>query len=268
MEYLSEKYVKLKEHISSSGSAAVAFSSGVDSTFLLYASKEALGGKVIAVTLSSNFFPARELEEAKEFCREHGIRQIITEITADEIEGFSKNPPDRCYLCKKVLFAKILRIAEAENVNDVFEGSNADDSLDYRPGFKAVQELGIKSPLMDTGFTKDEIRQLSRKLWLPTWNKPSLACLSSRIPYGETISEKKLRMIDESEQILMTLGFSQVRVRVHGKIARIEILPSEFNRFMREDIRTDINTRLKDLGFEYVTLDIQGYRTGSMNETL
>ena len=262
------KYDRLKEYIASFKSAAVAFSSGVDSTFLLYAAKEALGENVIAVTASSCSFPKRELNEARSYCEQMGIRHFIVESEELEIEGFSHNPKNRCYLCKRELFEKILALAERENINEVMEGSNLDDNGDYRPGLIAVSELNIKSPLRKMGFTKDEIRRLSKHFNIPTWNKQSFACLSSRFPYGDLISREKLAMVDKAEQLLLDLGFHQVRVRIHNDLARIELDPREFEKFMAEDIRKEVYNRFKQYGFSYISLDILGYRTGSMNEML
>ncbi len=265
---LLTKYEELKEYLRSLESVVIAFSSGVDSTFLLYAAKEALGDKVMAVTASSCSFPGRELDEAKEYCRAQNIRHEIVVSEELKIEGFSHNPKNRCYLCKRELFEKIRALADREGFKEVAEGSNLDDNGDYRPGLTAVAELGIKSPLRETGFSKEEIRILSKHFGLPTWDKPSFACLASRFPYGEEITEGKLGMVDRAEQFLMDLGFSQFRVRIHGDVARIEIVPDEFEKLLRDDIRTQVYARFKELGFSYVALDLLGYRTGSMNETL
>ncbi len=265
---LLDKYGQLTEYIKSLGSVAVAFSSGVDSTFLLYAAKEALGDQAVAVTASSCSFPERELQEAKAFCSEHGIQQIMVKSEELKIEGFSHNPENRCYLCKHELFEKIRDIADERGIKEILEGSNLDDNGDYRPGLKAVAELNIKSPLRDIGFSKEQIRILSQYLGLPTWNKQSFACLASRFPYGEEITEKKLQMVDRAEQFLIDLGFNQLRVRIHGKIARIELAPSEFAHFMEEQIRIRVHEEFRRIGFDYTALDILGYRTGSMNETL
>lgn len=265
---LLDKYEQLKEYLRSLESAAAAFSGGVDSVFLLHAAKEALGDKVIAVTASSCSFPERELKEAKNFCSENGIQHLIIKSEELKIEGFSHNPKNRCYLCKRELFEKIRAVADERGIKEIVEGSNLDDNGDYRPGLMAVTELNIKSPLRTIGFSKEQIRILSRYMGLSTWNKQSFACLSSRFPYGEEITEKKLQMVDRAEQLLIDLGFNQLRVRIHGKIARIELDPSEFAHFMEEKIRKYVHEEFKKIGFDYIALDILGYRTGSMNETL
>ena len=269
MKDIDIKYDKLLKYLKELESVAVAFSSGVDSTFLLYASCEALGkDNVMAITAKSCSFPKREFDETVAFCESRGIRHEICESEELEIEGFKDNPKNRCYLCKRELFEKIGYIAQNNNLKYIVEGSNVDDEGDYRPGLMAVKELDVKSPLRAVGLYKAEIRELSKKFNLPTWDKPSFACLASRFVYGETISEEKLSMVDKAEQLLLDMGFRQVRVRIHGNIARIEVEPGEISRIAEKENRERITAAFKEYGFSYVTLDLTGYRTGSMNEVL
>ena len=267
---LEEKYKVLQEELCAMKSVAVAFSSGVDSTFLLAVAVDTLGkDHVMAVTASSCSFPERERKEAQEFCEKRGIRQVIVVSEELDIEGFRHNPKNRCYLCKHELFEKILAIAEENHLAAVVEGSNMDDNGDYRPGLRAVEELGIKSPLRAAKLTKQEIRELSKRLMLPTWDKQSFACLASRFVYGETISAERLGMVDQAEQLLLDMGFHQVRVRIHGEgeaaMARIEVLPQEIPILIEDAKRERIYSYFKEIGFAYVTLDLGGYRMGSMN---
>jgi pyridinium-3,5-biscarboxylic acid mononucleotide sulfurtransferase len=268
MDRLKEKYIQLLELLKSYQSVAVAFSGGVDSTFLLNAAKEALGDQVIAVTARSLSFPTRELNEAKAFASSIQTEHLIVDSEELDIDGFSQNPKNRCYLCKSELFTKIKEIAKQRNIRVVLEASNHDDNGDYRPGLLAVQELGIHSPLRQLGFTKEEIRSLSKEQNLPTWNKPSFACLSSRFPYGESITPERLIMIDKAEQYLLDLGIWQVRVRIHNNLARIETDEKGFQLLLDPKLRSQVYDELHRIGFTYISLDLKGYRTGSMNETL
>lgn len=263
-----KKLCDLKEYLKKLQSVAVAYSSGVDSTFLLKVAKDVLKDQVIAVTAKSCSFPKRELDEALLFCEEEGIKHVICETDELSIEGFAKNPPDRCYICKKAIFNNFINAAKAHGITNVVEGSNLDDEGDYRPGLKAISELNIISPLRECNLTKADIRALSKHLGLSTWEKPSYACLSSRFVYGETITAEKLAMVEKAEQLLMDMNFHQIRVRMHGMAARIEIDSSEFSRIVDDKIRTKIYKEFKNIGFTYVSLDLLGYRTGSMNETL
>jgi uncharacterized protein len=268
-ETLQEKYEKLKNYIKSLGSLAVAYSGGVDSTFLVKVAYDVLGDRVIAVTATSSTYPKRELNDAITFIEQIGAKHIVIESEELEIEGFNKNPVDRCYYCKKELFEKIWKVAKAHGIEYVADGSNYDDLNDFRPGMKAACELNVVSPLKVAGLTKEDIRKLSKELGLPTWDKPAFACLSSRIPYGERITKEKLSMIEKAEEYLLELGFKQVRVRYHqDKLARIEIGKDEIEKFLNINLIEGVRNKFKELGFLYVTLDLDGYRTGSMNLSL
>ena len=263
-----EKLKKLKDDLRNMEKVVVAFSGGVDSTFLLKTAHDVLGANVIAVTARSSTYPEREYAEAAQFIKGLGIKHITIVSEELEIEGFSKNPANRCYFCKKELFSKITELAAQNGISHVVDGTNIDDLGDYRPGMTALSELGILSPLREAGMTKEDIRTLSKEMGLPTWDKQPFACLASRFPYGHEITREKLEMVDKAEQFLLDLGFRQVRVRHHGDIARIEVSVNERSRFFDEDTMDRVHSRLKEIGFKYVALDLKGYRTGSMNETL
>ena len=266
---LTEKNAKLREFFKQTGSAVIAFSGGVDSTFMLASGAPVLQKhNLFAVTAVSSFFPQTEKTEAEAFCCRLGIRHIFLPVDILKVEGVAQNPQNRCYLCKYALFTQIKRCAYEYGIDCVCEGSNMDDLGDYRPGLQAVAELGIKSPLREAALTKQDIRDLSKNMQLPTWNKPSFACLASRFVYGEKITAEKLSMVEKAEHFLQSQGFQQFRVRLHGTMARIEILPQDFDKMTEATMREKIYTEFTNYGFSYTTLDLRGYRTGSMNETV
>ena len=262
------KLARLRERLREMDGAAVAFSAGVDSTFLLRVAHEELDDRVVAVTVRSPLIPRLELEDAAAFCRQEGVRHAFVDFDALAVPAVAANPPDRCYHCKKEIFGQIIEFARVNGCAVVAEGSNTDDDGDYRPGQRAIQELGIRSPLREAGLSKEEIRALSREMGLHTWNKPSFACLASRIPYGEPLTAEALGRVERAERWLRDAGagLAQVRVRAHGNLARIEVPTSDIPRLI--DRAAEIAAAFKDFGFAYVTLDLQGYRTGSLNETL
>ena len=266
-----EKYTALQDYLKELGSVAVAYSSGVDSTLLLKVAADTLGkDNVLAVTATSGSFPLRERDESIAFCEEQGIKQIIFAEDELAVEGFVHNQADRCYHCKHSLFEDIQRIAEENGMAHVVEGSNMDDNGDYRPGLIAIAELDVKSPLRHVALTKDEIRELSRELGLPTWKKPAFACLASRVPYGQVITDTKLERIGKAEQKLVDLGFGNMRVRDHndGEIARIELDPEEITRLFDPAIQEEVDTYFKEIGYKFVAVELMGYRTGSLNRSL
>ena len=266
---LQDKYERLKKIIEEMGSIVIGFSGGVDSTLLLKVAHDILKDKVIAVIGKSETYPEEEFNEAIKLAEFIGARyKIVTTEETDNLK-FAENPPDRCYYCKTELFSKLKEIAEAEGIRWIADGTNADDVKDFRPGLRAVKENNIRSPLLEAGLTKNEIRELSRLLGLPTWDKPSFACLSSRFPYGMPIDREKLKKIDKAESFLRKLGLKVFRVRlIDENTVRIETGKEEFKKFFEDDFRVKVVNELKNLGFIYITLDLEGYRTGSMNEVL
>lgn len=261
-----DKITKLSTIIKSYKSAVIAFSGGVDSTFLAKVAKDILQDKVLLVTATSLTYPLYELEEAKELAKRLGMKHRIVKSEEIDIPGFSDNPPDRCYFCKKELFELVKNIAHEEGYTIVFDGSNADDLNDYRPGLKALRELGIESPLSAVGLKKAEIRKLSEELGLPTSTKPSFACLASRFPYGEKITKEKLERVGSVEKSIRAMGFTQFRVRSHGELARLEFIPGELDKAWQ--VRESLYGICRDAGYVYVAIDLEGYRTGAMNEVL
>ena len=246
-------------------SVLIAYSGGVDSAFLLKVAHDVLGERVVAATALSPTYPHGEMEEAKETAGALGARHVI--VTTDELSDpiFTRNPIDRCYWCKKELFSKLTAVAEKHGLDYVLDGSNRDDTSDFRPGMKAAEEFGVRSPLREAGLGKEDIRRLSKEMGLKTWDKPALACLASRFPYGTEITGERLKVIDAAEAFLRSLGITQVRVRHHNDIARIEVPADEIGRLTREESRQKVIQGLKGLGYRYVTVDLEGYRTGSMN---
>jgi len=262
------RYARLQYILKDMGRVLVAFSGGVDSTLVLKAARDTLGRGASAVTASSVIHPAWETREARDIARAIGVPLRVLRVEPLEDRAFATNPPERCYLCKSKIFSRFLAIARSRGIPWVLDGSNADDAGDFRPGMKALSELGIRSPLKEAGLVKAEVRRLSRFLGLPTADKPALACLASRFPYGMEIDRENLRRVGRAEDLLRELGFGQVRVRHHGTVARLEVEPAMIPRLVRADVRGKISRGLKKLGYAYVALDLDGYRTGSLNETL
>lgn len=263
---LQRKLKQLQQILQDLGSCAIAYSGGMDSTFLIKVAYDVLGKNALAVTAASSIYPQKELLDAKRFAKAIGVPHVIIQSKDLNIPGFFQNPPDRCYYCKRELFHKIQQIAQKRNLNAILDGSNADDLSDYRPGAKAKQELGIRSPLQEVGLTKQEIRELSASMKLKSAKKQPFACLASRFPYGTNITKERLRQVESAENYLFSLGVTQCRVRYHDHIARIEVRSSELPLVLHNARK--ITKRFKTLGFTYISLDLEGYRTGSLNEVL
>ncbi|MBF0217089.1 MAG: ATP-dependent sacrificial sulfur transferase LarE [Candidatus Omnitrophica bacterium] len=262
------KLDKLKTILQEMKSVLIAYSGGVDSTFLMRVAKDVLGEKVLAVTAASETYPEKEVKNAAISARKAGVKHLV--IRTEELmdEKFSSNPPDRCYHCKRELFVKLSRISAERGIANIITGTNLDDMSDYRPGTKAAEEAGIRSPLKEAGLSKAEIRSLSKEMGLDSWDKPAYPCLSTRFPYGAKITGSELSKVARAEEFLTDMGLGEFRVRVHGDIARIEVPPGDMAVFLDEDKAGKVVGEFKKIGYNYVTLDLEGYRTGSMNEVL
>lgn len=260
-----KKYDKLKEILNGMGSALVAFSGGVDSTLLLKAACDELAGRSAAITIDAPFHSRREITEAGRIAATIGVRHIVHKIGFPDMTPLEHNPTDRCYICKNVVFKICWQIAEENGFSNLVDGSNADDLQDYRPGRRALQELGVRSPLQEAGLTKAEIRELSRRLGLPTWDKPALACLLTRFPHGAEINAARLAMVEKGEDFLRDIGFGQLRVRIQGETALIELERNEIPELLKEEVRSEVTMHFLSAGFTRVAVDLEGYRSGSMN---
>ena len=265
---IDKKYNNLLANLKKMEKIVIAFSGGVDSTFLLAVAQEVLAEGVVAVTAESPAHPTREKESAIAMARNLGIRHIVLQSKEISLPNFVANRKDRCYICKKSFFEDLLKIASKMGIKHIAHGANVDDLEDFRPGFKAAQEMGIVAPMINAGLTKDNIRLLSKNMLLETWNKPSMACLATRIPYETPITQKALKMVEQAEDVMITLGFLTCRVRHHGTVARIEIVPSNFKKVLDEKIKAAIIRKFREIGFSHVTLDMEGYVQGKMNRSL
>jgi uncharacterized protein len=264
----AEKLTKLKDTIKTLESVVVAFSGGVDSSLVAKVCYDVLGNKALAVTARSETYPEYEYEDAKKIAKEIGIPHMTIDTSELGIDGFTQNPPNRCYFCKSELFGKLKEIAREKGYKNVADGANLDDVVEYRPGLDAAKELGVRSPLKESGLRKSDIREISKYLKLSNWDKPSYACMSSRFPYGNSITAEKLAIVAAAENYLRGIGLKQFRVRHHDTIARIEVLPEDIPALLQDGRRKDLVKKFKEIGYKYITIDMEGYRSGSMNEVL
>ncbi len=269
-EDVYRKYNILKKQFDQVTSLIVAFSGGVDSSLLAYVAHRQIGDDMLAVTAASETYPTEELREAEQIAETYDLPHRVISTSELSIEGYAENSPDRCFLCRDGLFTTLHEIADEEGYEAIAYGENASDGagMDYRPGQAAAKKHDVLAPLDEAGLSKEEVRDVSEALGLPNWDKPELACLSSRFPYGTEITEEGLRQVEEAEQFLREKGFRQVRVRHHGEVARIEVLPAKIDRFLDEGLRKEVVDHLKNVGYTYVSVDLRGYKTGSMNEAL
>ena len=266
---LDDKYYRLRKNLEGLGSALIAYSGGVDSTLLLFVAKEAMGDDVLAATINSPLHPRALQDHAKRMAARLKVEHITLETDELNSDEFVANPPERCYLCKHSRFGKLIEIAAREGISEVLDGTQLEDTVDYRPGLEAARELSVRSPLLEVGFYKYEVRALSRELGLSTWNMRATSCLATRVPYGEKVTREKLSTIDEGERYLADLGLSQVRLRyIEDRTARIEVGPDSIPKLASDGIRERVVSRMNELGFTYVTLDLVGYRMGALNEAL
>jgi uncharacterized protein len=262
------KLESLKQILASLKSVLLAYSGGVDSTFLLKVAKDVLGDNVLAVTATSVIYPSHETDDARAMAKQFSVRHLLIPNNALSNSKFTENSPERCYWCKKELFQKLKSLAKEYGLKHVIDGTNHDDTGDFRPGMRATGELGVRSPLLEAELTKDEIRSYSKSFGLPTWVKPTYACLASRFPYGTRITEDNLKRVGKAEEFLRKYSITQLRVRHHDKTARIELPKDDIAKLLDDKVRQEVLSFFKKLGYAYVTLDLEGYRSGSMNEVL